>query len=280
MLFVRALVCAAIGCSPVALSQEPLQQAAFPGHQISQKEWEKTLSEVKAAPGAKITADGPLLQMIEISPPQGQRLLYMFTLPPHPAHPALLKVLSLPFPGEPAAIFGYYAGPKDEYDVFARAFNDHLCATDPVGCPKPIQYKTMEFKPTNLSYFRHDGSLSASRYFQTTGAGFSVWRGGPQIVYGMILRVERPLPDGVTISAQFDNPLDEKAPFVVPIEVTGKSRLVINSPKFEAMMKPGKYRVLVTVRTADGEPLVRHEQVVRLRANLDGYREALPEEAK
>lgn len=122
-------------------------------------------------------------------------------------------------------------------------------------------------------YLPHPGpeSLAKTEYFQTTGAGFTSWKDQPECLYGLVVELLKPLPVGATLTAEFENPADAAAPFLVPIEYQATTRLTPTSPRFACVTGGGAYKVVLRARSASGEELTSHTQVIRLSTMKPGF---------
>jgi hypothetical protein len=109
-------------------------------------------------------------------------------------------------------------------------------------------------------------SAVTSKYFKTAVAGFDIHRGQPPEIRFMIdLEPLQPMPNGLFLEVQFENPLDPKNPFIVTKQVApADERVFVRSPLVEGLRAAEGYGIKVLIYDSEkkGSLLGIHEQVV------------------
>ena len=104
------------------------QFVADPDARMTHAAWDAFLQRVVAQPGARITADGPLLLSVGVGPPS-RPAFYLFTTERHPAHPAFLRMAPGDVDETETTVEAGFAGSQEEYEKFVRAFLAHMASS-------------------------------------------------------------------------------------------------------------------------------------------------------
>lgn len=99
--------------------------SADPSAKMTLAQWNALVQEVKSLPGALVDDEGPTLTSVNVGAPN-ESSFYLFTHPAHPAHPAYLKAFPSGTSGPETTLVAGYAGSRFEFEIFVRAFLEHM----------------------------------------------------------------------------------------------------------------------------------------------------------
>jgi hypothetical protein len=103
------------------------------------------------------------------------------------------------------------------------------------------------------------GCVDRSRYLELAGGGFIFNYRNAVATYGVVLLPRRDPPPGSTIEATFENPAGGD-PIVISRPARGGGRIELQTPPLQGIEKDRPYHVVVTLKSADGEELLRLER--------------------
>ncbi len=118
---------------------------------------------------------------------------------------------------------------------------------------------------SRISYLAAFGLLSAtacvdqSQYLEIAGGGFIFNYRNATAMYGVILMPRRDPPPGAVIEASFENPAGGD-PIVLSRAARGGGRIVLQTPPLSGIEKDRPYHVVVLLKSAVGEELLRMEK--------------------
>ncbi len=97
-------------------------------------------------------------------------------------------------------------------------------------------------------------------YLEVAGGGFVFNYRNAEASYGLVLKPLRPLPEGSTVEARFEDPAGGEAIIVRTRVVPGRDRIVLDSKPVRGVRKGQAYRVVLTLSEASGRELQRLER--------------------
>ncbi|MTW10043.1 hypothetical protein GM658_05465 [Pseudoduganella eburnea] len=101
---------------------------------------------------------------------------------------------------------------------------------------------------------------SQTEYFTSAVAMVLVARDAPTSILALSLLPNKPLPVGSSILVEFEDPADNKSPFMVSGTVNEKGELHVQSPKIEEIRNKRAYLTRTKVIGPDNQVLSEHIQ--------------------
>lgn len=101
--------------------------------------------------------------------------------------------------------------------------------------------------------------VDQSQYLELAGGGFVFNYRNATATYGVILLPRRDPPAGAVIEASFENPAGGD-PIVLSRPARGGGRITFQTPPLSGVEKDRPYRVVVVLKSAVGEELLRLEK--------------------
>ncbi|MGQ7791666.1 hypothetical protein ACUN0C_04575 [Faunimonas sp. B44] len=97
-------------------------------------------------------------------------------------------------------------------------------------------------------------------YLEVAGGGFVFNYRNAEASYGLVLKPLRPLPEGSTVEARFEDPAGGEPIVVRTSVVPGRDRIMLDSKPVRGIRKGQPYGVLLTLSDASGRELQRLER--------------------
>jgi len=101
--------------------------------------------------------------------------------------------------------------------------------------------------------------VDESRYLDLAGGGFLFNYRNATATWEIVLLPRRDPPEGAVIEVTFENPAGG-APIVLERPARGGGRIEFESPPLQGVVKDKPYRVVVLLKAAEGEELLRIEK--------------------
>ena len=101
--------------------------------------------------------------------------------------------------------------------------------------------------------------VDESQYLELGGGGFVFNYRNAEAIWGIILVPRRDPPEGATIEVAFENPAGG-APILLARPARGGGRIDFRTPPLRGIVKDRAYKVIVLLKSATGEELLRIEK--------------------